>query len=252
MRGNKGFYGVAVMCALGCVFAPRAFATATTHIWAPSTDVQAFKKVHLTSDFYFSAERDGAGNRPATVTNLGLTVGVLSFKKLNAEAGFDHKTGYGDLDDFPMYFNFKIGVPEEAYGKYFPAFAIGVYDIGTEKNKTDDDVFYGKVAKCFKYRKTDLGRLSVGYFAGNKKLLLGKDGGKDNSGVLVAWERTVPEISDKLWVCLEYQGSSSLYGCFTPGFSWKVADNASVLFGYQIYNNHSLANTATVQVDIDF
>ena len=78
-----------VPCLLSLV--PYAFCTASTHIWAPSTDVQGYKKWHLTSDFYVPTESNSSGTRPNTITNLGLTVGVLPFEKLNAEVGFDHK-----------------------------------------------------------------------------------------------------------------------------------------------------------------
>lgn len=64
-----------------------AYTTPSTHIWAPSTDVQTYKKWHLTSDFYFPSEKDAAGSRPNTITNLGLTVGVLPFKRLNVVIG---------------------------------------------------------------------------------------------------------------------------------------------------------------------
>jgi hypothetical protein len=60
------------------------------------------------------------------------------------------------------------------------------------------------------------------------------------------------EISDKLWVAVDYQGSRSSYGALNLGFSWKFADNTSAIFGYDIYNDRDLANTYTVQVDIDF
>ena len=228
------------------------FATATTHIWAPSTDVQPYKKWHLTSDFYLPAESDAAGNRPNTITNFGLTIGVLPFEKLNAEVGFDHKSGYGVLDDYPFYFNTKLGVPEGAYGELFPAVAVGIYDIGTKESKTDYNVFYVKAAKTITLGEGfSLGRISAGYFSGNDKLLL-HGTKKDNDGVLLAWERAMPEISDKLWVCLEYQGSRSSYGTWNAGFSWKFADNTSMIFGYDIYNDRDLADTFTVQVDIDF
>ena len=36
------------------------------------------------------------------------------------------------------------------------------------------------------------------------------------------------------------------------GFSWKFANNVSLLVGYDVYNNTDLANTATVQLDVDF
>ena len=106
-----------------CLFmVSQCYATASTHIWAPSTDVQGYKKWHLTSDFYVPTESNSSGVRPNTITNLGLTVGVLPFEKLNAEVGFDHKSGYVDLDDYPWYFNTKVGIPENAYGKFFQVF----------------------------------------------------------------------------------------------------------------------------------
>lgn len=245
--------GLLAFFVFGQMMAVRSvFATATTHIWAPSTDVQAFKKWHLTADFYAPTESNSDGSRAATITNAGLTVGVLPFKKLNAEVGFDHKSGLGSLDKYPIYFNAKIGIPEDAYGKFFPAVAVGIYDVGTKKGKTDNNVFYGKVAKSFALNGFDLGRFSVGGFTGNDKLLLTGSGRKDASGVLVAWERVMKEISDKLWVCVEYQGTKSVYGALNLGFSWKFADNVSAIFGYDIYNNQDIANTFTVQIDIDF
>ncbi len=229
-----------------------ASATPSTHIWAPSTDVQPFKKWHITADMYVPTEKDASGNRPDAVTNLGLTVGVLPFEKLNAEAGFDHKSGTGALDDYPMYFNFKVGIPENAYGSFFPAVAAGMYDIGTKHGQTDFNVTYGKIAKTFAVEGFSLGRFSAGYFQGNKKLLLDNSGERDSNGMMFAWERTVLEISDKLWVCIEYMGTKSSYGTWNAGFSWKFADNVSMLFGYDWFNNNDLADTVTVQVDIDF
>lgn len=226
------------------------YATPTTHIWSPSTDVQPYKKWHLTSDFYVPAENNSDGSKTATVTNLGLTIGILPFKKLNAEVGFDIKSGTG-VDNYPAYFNAKVGIPEDAYGKFFPAVAFGIYDIGTKEDKTDFNVVYGKIAKSFSLANLPLGRFSLGYFRGNPKLL--KYGEKkDNGGVFACWERTMTEISDKLWVAVDYQSTKSSYGTLNLGFSYKFNDNTSVIFGYDIYNNASLANTYTVQLDIDF
>lgn len=227
-----------------------AYATATTHIWAPSTDVQAYNKWHLTSDFYVPTENDVNDVRPLTITNLGLTIGVLPLEKLNAEVGFDHKSGTG-LDDYPLYFNTKVGIPENAYGKIFPALAVGIYDVGTKNDKTDFNVAYFKMAKTFSAGDFSLGRFSLGYFKGKADLL--KNGEKkDNDGSLIAWERTLTEISDKVWVAVEYQGSRSAYGTTNLGFSYKFSDNTSVIFAYDIYNNRNLADTYTVQLDIDF
>ncbi|MBI5208181.1 MAG: hypothetical protein HY934_10410 [Candidatus Firestonebacteria bacterium] len=227
------------------------FATASTHIWAPATDIQAYKKWHLTSDYYGAAEKASDGTRPVTITNLGLTIGILPYEKINAEVGFDHKTGYGALDDYPIYFNAKVGVTEKAYGEFFPALAAGIFDIGTKKDLTDADVYYGKLAKTFEVNKISLGRFSLGYFSGNEKILT-SNGDKDNTGALICLERTITEISDKLWIAVDYQGSKSAYGALNYGFSWKFSDNTSVIFAYDDYNNDDFANTFTVQTDIDF
>jgi len=248
MKGLKA----ALLLISGCFLMVTAcYATASTHIWAPSTDVQGYKKWHLTSDFYVPTESNSSGARPNTITNFGLTVGVLPFEKLNAEAGFDHKSGYGDLDDYPWYFNTKVGIPENAYGKFFPALAIGIYDVGTKKNKTASNIIYAKAAKTFSVWDLSLGRVSLGGFSGDGDILLHGDK-RDNKGLLFAWERSIPEISDKLWVCLEYQGTRSSYGAWNAGFSWKFADNVSAIFGYDFYNDKDLADTYTVQLDIDF
>lgn len=229
----------------------HAHATASTHIWAPSTDVQAFGVWHVTSDMYLPIGKDAAGNHIPTVTNIGVTVGVLPMKMFNMEIGMDHKSGFGPLDSYPMYGNAKMGIPENAFGSFSPAIAVGVFDIGTKSDQTDYNVVYGKIAKTFSAGEMSLGRFSAGYFAGNERLLLDGSGGKDNSGLLTAWERTMTEVSDKLWICLEYMGSSSAYGSFNIGASWKFAGNVSMIGGYSMFNNDDLVNTTTLQVDID-
>ncbi len=232
--------------------AGMASATPTTHIWAPSTDVQGYGIMHVTGDFYFASERDSQGNRPDTVTNTGLTAGILPFEKLNMEMGFDHKSGLGDLDDYPMYFNAKMGIPERAFGDYFPALAVGIYDLGTKADKTDFNVWYAKAAKTFSLGDFSLGRFSAGYFNGNNELLLDGAGRQDDDGGFGAWERTLTEISDRLWVCAEYMGTESSYGGASYGLAWKFTDTVSAILGYTRYNNRSLADTVTLQFDIDF
>lgn len=245
---RKGF-----IAALGMVFlqAGTASATPSTHIWAPSTDVQAYGVFHLTHDVYVPAKTDKNGNRPNTVTNLGLTTGVLPYEKVNMEVGFDHIAGLGAQDEYPYYLNAKVGTPEDALGKGIPAIALGVYGVGTrsvDPSRTDYNVYYGKVGKTLPV----VGRISVGYYQGNDKLLLDDQGKKDNSGILLCWERTISEISDNLWLAVDYQGGKNSLGALNYGFAWKFAPNTSVIFGYDDYNNPDLVDTVTVQLDIDF
>jgi hypothetical protein len=245
-----------------------AYATPSTHIWAPSADIQPYKKIHITADSYTPAhKRDVNGNRVYVQQVYGLTFSLLSDKpednflgkfwsplgKIMAEAGLDYKKGLGDIyDTFPWYFNFKMAVLEDAYFKNMPALAIGVYDVGTKHNITDNKLWYFKAAKTCSTRKLNLGRLSAGFFNGNGRLLRDKNNLRDNIGPMFAWERTISEISDKLWLCVDYQGTQSSYGAMNYGFAWRFSSNVSAIAGYEIYNNPSLRDTVTFQLDIDF
>ncbi|MDD5005396.1 MAG: hypothetical protein PHS93_02705 [Candidatus Omnitrophica bacterium] len=237
------------------------YATPSTHIWSPSTDIQPYRKVHVTSDFYFPVDKkDLNDNRVYTGEVYGLTFSLLSddpnknpLGKVMAEAGFDYKKGFGSfLDTYPWYFHFKLGVPEDAYFKNMPALAFGGYDLGIKHNVTDYDIWYAKTAKTFVIDKLNLGRFSVGYFKGSKPLLLNKDRERDNKGIMLAWERTMSEISDRLWICADYQATQSSYGAMNYGFAWKFTDNISAIAGYEIYNNPNLRDTITFQLDVDF
>jgi hypothetical protein len=244
------------------------YATPTTYIWTPSTDIQPYGKIHLNGDNYTPLKkRDPSGNRLYVQQVYGPTFSLLSDKpennllgklwsplgKIMAETGFDYKKGFGStLDKWPVYFHFKFGTPEDAYFKNMPALAFGIYDMGYKHNKTDNNVLYFRAAKTVLLDKINLGRFSAGYFDGNGRLLRDEEDLRDNNGVLLAWDRVISEISDRLWLCVDYQGSHSSYGAINYGFSWKFNDNLSVLVGYDIYNNKNLKDTITFQLDVDF
>ncbi len=253
-RINRKLAGFTVgLCLVAGMVSKDAWATPSTHVWTPSTDIQANGTGHLTADMYVPSETDSSGSKPNTVTNLGLESGVWPIKdKLGIEFGFDAINGYGELDNYPLYFNAKVATTEDALFEYAPAIAFGGYNFGTEHDKTNLNIFYLEGARTLKIGDLSLGRFSTGWFWGNDKLLVDNDGDADDNGVILSWERTMSEISDKLWICMDYQGSNSGMGAMAPGFSWKFADNTALLFGYVIPNNHDLAETFTVQVDVDF
>lgn len=260
---------------LGAFAAGTAGATPSTQIWIPSTDIQPYKTLHLNLDTYIrtgkedSANLTGAapGQNLPPVYVFGPTVGVLPFEKVQAEIGFDlihggANTNFG-LDKYPLYFHAKAGTPENAWFKGSPAFAVGGYNFGTRTGDarkgelaTAQNIVYGLAAKTVPV----LGRLSAGYFAGNRKVLvtdeIDADGNfkSDEKGVLLSWDRTLSELSDKLWVGVDYQGGDSALGALSFGISYAFAKNVSVIFGYDVYNNRKVAgeNTATIQVDINF
>lgn len=256
-----------------CTFVlSNAYATPSTLIWAPSTDIQPYKKIHLGYDLYAPTTSKGTNSNNYDQHNYVLQVwgpvfSLLSDKpeenllgklwkplgKIMAETGFDYKKGLGSFyDSTPWYFHFKLGLAEDAYFKNMPAIAVGSYDMGTRANRTNNNVWYGRVAKTVNIGKVNLGRFSGGYFSGNGKLLRGRDGDRDNAGPMIAWERTMTEISDKLWLCVDYQGTQSGYGAINYGFAWAFTKDISAILAYDIYNNRNLTDTITFQVDVNF
>jgi len=241
--------------ALTVAASTAAFATPSTQIWIPSTDVQAFKTGHLGIDNYVRADRRDDGSRDPNVYDIGLTAGVLPFEKVLMEVGIDYLSVGNNYDNYPVYFNAKLGTPEDSLFKYSPALAIGGYNFGTNSDsnspyRTDQNIVYALAAKTLPV----IGRLSAGYFSGNDEVLLDQNGKKENDGVLLSWDRAMPEISDKLWLAVDYQGSDSAMGAFSFGGSWAFTKDVSLILGYDVYNNQKIAgkNTFTTQLDINF
>lgn len=232
-------------------------ATGSTQIWIPSTDIQAFKTPHLGIDNYIRTEKGTNGLQGAAIYDAGLTMGVLPFNKVQAEIGIDY-ISMGDIvyDNQPVYFNAKLGIPEDSLFKFCPALAIGAYSFGLKKDLTDYNIMYALIAKTIPF----IGRLSAGYYIGNEKLILDDKGNKENSGILLSWDRPMKEISDKLWLAVDYQGGQNFLGSLNIGFSWAFSKNVSVIVGYDIWNNKNTyynmsntnANSFTTQLDINF
>ncbi len=229
-------------------FGLKAHATPSTQIWNPSTDIQAVKTWHLGIDNYFSV-KDNLDHPYAFPTDVGLTYGLFK----NLEVGVD--TLYPS--EHPLYFNAKYGLPE---GDMMPAIAVGIFNVGTKSDVTNYDIWYGVVAKTFK----PIGRLSLGYYVGNDKLLLDETGAKANTGLIASWDKA---ITDKIWTSVDYASGDSFYGSLSLGGSYAFAPNVSIIFAYVIYNNkkeivtdgvptgsfmNNKNDTATTQLDINF
>lgn len=228
--------------------------TPSSSFWTPSADIQAAKTGHVTTDVYIPTGKP-VGIRPGTVTNLGLTAGFSLTDKVSAELGFDHIEG-----TYPIYLNGKIGIPENAYGRS-PALAFGIQSVGlkrngearagrTAKTGTDYDIFYVRAAKTV----DRVGRLTAGYYVGNKQLLVDHLGREENDGLMLTWEKTLDSISENLAVNVDYMGGKSNYGVLVYGFIWKFAPNVGVAVGFVDQDNKRLnpGNTFVVEVDIDF
>lgn len=233
-----------------CLAPLAANATPSTQIWIPSTDIQKYKTFHLNVDSYVSSAREASGSWKAPLFVIGPTMGVFSSEKLQAEAGFDLMRASLASDSSPLYLHAKLGSPEGALFANAPAFALGGYNFGTQKDVTDQNILYGLAARTF----GKAGRFSAGYYAGNDKVLVDENGDKAAAGLLLSWDRTLGEISDKLWAGVDYQGGDSAMGALSFGLSWLFAPNTSVIFGYDVYNNDKIAgkDTYTIQLDVNF
>jgi hypothetical protein len=250
---KKIFLSTIVLCLLNSVYM---FSTPSTQLWIPSTDFQKWKSFHLGLDNYIRTSKIN-GVRGAGIFDTGLETGLLPFEKIQGEIGVDYLyMGDNIYDDHPVYLNAKIGMPEDAMFKGSPAIAVGAYNFGFKKNLTDYNIVYGEIAKTIPV----LGRLAVGYYTGNGKVLVDENLVKANNGIIVSWDRTMTEISDKLWLSVDYQGGRNYLGALNIGASWSFAKNVSVIFAYDIYNNKNAyyntnnqnANTFSAQVDINF
>jgi len=253
--------GAAVALASGV-----AMATPSTQIWIPSTDVQAYKTLHLGIDNYFRTSHNAhsGASRDWNTMDIGLTAGVLPFEKLQMEVGFDYLTVASDPNDnHPLSGNFKIGTPEDSLFKGSPALAAGMYNIGIQQSKgiasavvSGQNIAYGLVAKTLPAFGSvpSLGRVSAGYYNGSRRALANIAGNADNDGLLLSWDRTMSEISDKLWMAVDYMSGHNTNSSLNFGVSWAFSKNVSVIFGYDIYKEKGLAggNTFTTQLDINF
>ncbi|MBI5699398.1 hypothetical protein HZC35_03695 [Candidatus Saganbacteria bacterium] len=199
------------------------YATPSTNIWNPSTDIQAAGTMHLGIDNYFTLDGPAQGGY-AFPTDTGLTYGVFPGLEIGLDV-FLPQTA-------PFVVNAKYGVGESGM---LPALAIGGFGFGTQLGVTDQNVIYGVGSKIFPV----MGRITAGYFTGN--------GAKDNSGLILAWDKS---LNDKLWVSIDYAGSKSALGATFYGFSWLFAPNTSIIFAYGTYNSGAQP-TVTTQLDIN-
>jgi hypothetical protein len=233
---KKGYPAGSALALILCLFsADRAFATASTQIWNPSTDIQKTGTVHLGIDNYFSVA--GNSTKPFQLNpDLGITYGAWKY----LEVGVDFIQPSPD----PVYLNFKLGLPESGG---FPALAIGGFNFGTKKDATDFNMLYAVGAKTL----PAIGRLTLGYYQGmNKNLFLDETGKTARTGFIATWDKA---LTDKIWACIDYASGNNWYGSLSLGASCTFSSNVSVIVGYVIFNNSLVVpnNTLTTQLDIN-
>lgn len=271
---QKTVLGLSLAVVLLAASAGIAQAAPSAQIWIPSTDTQPYKSARLEIDNFVraSGSKDAAnpGARDPNTVDVGITAGVLPFKALQMEIGFDYVVTANDPNDqHPWSGNIKLATPEESLFPFSPALAVGLYNARPVKDIATSDapsvssgqnIVYILVAKTVPALGglPSLGRFSGGYYRGAKRALVDDPdparAKPANDGVLLSWDRVMTEISDKLWLGVDYQGGNNVDGSVNFGFAWNFTPKVSILIGYDVYTqkNQAGGNTLTSQVNISF
>lgn len=230
-----------------------AHATPSTTYWTPMTvDIQPYGVLHIGVDNYFTVFRKAANGIGSFPTDFGLTMSVLPFEKLQMEVGVDLL----ESTDYPLFFNAKIGTPEGALFKGSPTLQSGIFNVGTKNNVTNQNVVFMVIGKTI----PGIGRISAGPYIGNKKVLIDKNGDKENTGVMIAFDRGFMQVKDKesneyykLVFAADYASGKNAIGGGGAGLYYYFTKNISLLTGPVWFNEEAINGKWkwTIQLDIN-
>ena len=246
-----------------------ALATPSTTYWSPMTpDIQGFGVLHLGVDNYFTIgknNRAGGGNFP---TDVGLTMGVLPFEKLQMEVGIDMlepenwEPNGNQYHVSPYSYNAKLGSPEGVLFKESPALYVGYFaggfaHHGVPSNLTALDTFYGTIGKTIPF----IGRISVGPYAGSSRSLVNRYGNKDNTGWMAAWDHGFFPVKGKdgkdeynrIVLAADYISGNNVLGGGGVGVYYYFTKDISILTGPVWFNEQDIKGKWkwTVKLDIN-
>jgi hypothetical protein len=232
--------------------AGAASATPSTTFWTPATTyVQPFGIPHLTYDTYF-------GEKGAYPIDVGLTMGVLPFEKLQAEIGFD--LFYPGYTANGLYFNAKLGLTEGAFGSWFPGVSAGIYGLGLKSDISDYNILHAEIGKTL-----PIGTVVVGgyYGAGSEKLWTGSDGSVNRVGLMASY--TTPDVNIgltglyKINFFGDVQTGKNFYGAVGAGIGLYFTPAIDVLMGPVFFldkdiqpGGSSVLWSVQLDVDLDF
>ncbi len=231
----------AITLCIAIITCSTAFSAPSAQINIPSTDAKGLGEVAIAVTNYAKFS-----SKPDTGTNLfsaGVETGVLPFEKVKLEIGADYNTsGTSSVaDDHPIYFNAKLATAEDLFFSGMPAIAVGAYNLGSYDKperqpdglSTRQNVSYALLAKTLPV----IGRLSVGsYYGSARALAVGSNQSHNNSGVMASWDRIISEVSDKLWLGMDYMSGNNANGEISFGGSWSFTKQVTLLVGVVVYN----------------
>lgn len=222
-----------------------------------TTDVYDTGVGHIDVDNYFTVF-NRRGNGSAFLPDVGLEVGLFTYKDWKAEGGFDY---IGAAND-PLYFNYGMGIAEGKLFENSPSFKVGIFNVGTKHRtsgtryryrfyRTDQnivDVIIGKdLPKCL-----GGGRLFFAGFSGSRAM------GKNRQGFMAAYTQAFcPETycdgtEFNRWVFVaDYASGKNTIGGGGCGIYYYFNPYISILNG-PVWFNVGEHWKWTVQIDISF
>lgn len=252
----RSFRFVPLILAIAVLAPVAALATPSTTFWAPSTaSCQALGLPHVSYDTYFwKGPPVGASGATGYPIDTGITVGVLPFKTLQGEAGFDLLLPSQD----PLFLNAKVCTPEAALFKGSPGISFGIYNVGTKSDVTDYNVLHFMVQKGLPFGGYVAGGL---YHGTNDLLFTNSDGEVVKTGAMFAGAS--PDIPiglkglKKINLIADVQTGKNVLGAWGFGPTVYFADNVSLIIGPVFFFDRNLQPGGsrtmwTTQLDIDF
>lgn len=168
----SGASAARLLLALASALAPAGVSAAPTATFqAPSAEVLPFGAVRLGYDTAFWP---GSGRSAAVPVTLGLTAGISPLEAVRLEAGVDLVLPTRE----PLVLNAKLGSPEGALFAGAPSWAVGIHQAGVTA-ATSLDVVYAALGK-----RTPLGTLTAGGYAGSRRLLRSSSDAVQRAGFL--------------------------------------------------------------------
>lgn len=249
----KTFRVLAISIMVLVLFSNIANATPSTTYWTPMTlDIQPYGVLHIGVDNYFTVFRKATNGGGSFPTDFGLTMGVLPFEKLQMEVGVDLL----ESSDYPLYFNAKIGTPEDALFKGSPTIQLGIFNVGTKNNVTNQNIVFGVIGKTI----PGIGRIAIGPYIGNRRVLVDKDGNKENTGIMVSFDRGFLPVKDKagneynkIVFAADYASGKNAIGGGGFGLYYYFTKDISLLTGPVWFNEEAINGKWkwTIQLDIN-
>lgn len=231
----------------------QSMASPSTTYWTPcAMDIQGYKVVHVTYDNYTSLGQEGlASGGQAFPNDLGITVGVLPWKKVQIEIGVD----WLEPSDDPLYFNAKVGAPEGALFSSSPAIQAGIFNLGTNQDVTGQNILHLVLGRSL---PLGLGRLTVGGYKGNSKVLKSSKGKTEDMGLMAAYDygfwSTGADGFNRLVLAADYATGDNALGGGGAGLYYYFTKDMDLLVGPVWFNDEGINGDWkwTTQLDVNF